>query len=172
MLGSWWPCWGHVEPTFGQEHRCPKRKTHRFWVIVMDLHWVDVGTYLWVLPPFTIYFCFYSPNSVLPRVLTTLLDGVSAFLRPCLPASLPLVSPRLSPGWCARLPEALSCPPCQLVSHLFSQLVLDLVSRLVSLPACPPSCFVSQLVSQPLSQLVSQVVFLLVAFVWMVCRPS
>ena len=31
VVGSWGPCWGHVEPRFGQEHRCPKSNTP-FWV--------------------------------------------------------------------------------------------------------------------------------------------
>ena len=72
MLCSLGPCWGHVEPMFGQEHRCPKRNTPLFGV--KGVHWVDVGdvgTYLRVLPSFAVYFCFYSPSSVLLKVLTT-----------------------------------------------------------------------------------------------------
>ena len=90
-LGSWGLLGGYVGAMLSicsDKNVDVTKGTRRFWV--MGLHWVDVGTYLWALPSFTVYFCFYSPSSALLRVLTT------------------FVGVRLGGGWCVRLSEVLS----------------------------------------------------------------
>ena len=187
MLCSWGPCWGHVEHMFGQEHRCPKRNTPSPCLgsrAYIGLMLVDVGTYLRVLPSVAVYFCFYSPSSVLLKVLTTSLrcppwcwmvcPPFRGLVSPCLPACVPLLDCVSAFSRSCLLLSPIVTPHACLCSMLWppSQgLVSQLVPRLV--PAwmvCPPSRALVSLVSQLDSQLVScRLSFSLSCFVWMVC---
>ena len=174
---------------------CPARNidapkgTRRFWV--KGVPWVDVGTYLRVLPSFAVSSCFYSPNnSVLRKVLTTFVGcppwcwmvcpPFRGLVSPCLPACVPLLD-------CASAFSRSCLLLSPLVPHCHPTCVplFDVVTAFPRpcLPACPvacpslngvsafPSpCGVSTFLNPwlPCSQVVSQ----LVSFCSMVRSPS
>ena len=166
MLGPSGPCWGHVEPMFGQEHR-------RIWV--KGVQWVDVGTYLRALPSCTVYFCFYSPNSVLLKVATTSVRcppwcwmvcphfrGLPTCLPTCLPACLPPCFPVLD--GVSTVPRL--CHPCLtacLPASSLSPFLFTFVGWCACLPASPPACLPASsslsLSCFPLRQVVSFCIF-------------
>ena len=146
MLGS---CGVHVGAMFSlcsaKNIDAPKR-TRRFWV--KGLHWVDVGAY-------TGYFCLYSPNSLLLRVLTTFLKcppwcwmvcpPFRGLVSPCLPTCVPLLDCVSAFSRHVRLPEPLSPLSPSLFPSLSCRLSL-------SCPLFWVSQFVSQILSLPVSQ--------------------
>ena len=117
----------------------------------------------------------------------TMLDGVSAFPRSCLP-----LSPHMCAcvGWCGRLPEVLSplVSPCLPLWHMYSCVGMCSPSRGLVSPLSPHICVpvldvVSAFASSclPLPPIVSQCPPLLslspivsphVCLCWMVCSPS